>query len=173
MSRCGKREVDQDVSRRDGTARDGVVGSRQPERVGSRREQQGLVAGPGPDDCVAGPWRVRLLVASGAWGRLRGLLGRRRPLGLRSGLFLHPCRAVHSCAMAYPIAVWFIGPDGDVLRACRLAPWRWLSCPRAVAVVETHERLLARREDCRYRVEEQARRCLDRVRRQSSRVAGD
>ncbi|SAI40164.1 Uncharacterized ACR%2C COG1430 [Bordetella trematum] len=146
MSRCGKCEAGQDVSRRDGAAL---------------------------DECVARPCRVRLLVASGAWGRLRGLLGRRRPLGLRSGLFLYPCRAVHSCAMAYPIAVWFIGPDGGVLRACRLSPWRWLSCPRAVAVVETHERLLAGGEGSRYRVEEQARRCLDRMRRQISRVAGD
>lgn len=75
--------------------------------------------------------------------------------------------------MAYPIAVWFIGPDGDVLRACRLFPWRWLSCPRAVAVVETHERLLAGGEDCRSRVEAEARRCLGRVQRQIKRFAGD
>ncbi len=104
--------------------------------------------------------RLRLRVASGAWGRLRGLLGRRRPLGLRSGLLLHPCRAVHSGAMAYPIAVWFIGPDGDVLRAGRLPPWRWMSCPQAVAVVETHEDLLAGGRHARASIETQARRLL-------------
>lgn len=98
-------------------------------------EAQGAVASV-PRGVIA-QGRLRLREAAGWKGRLWGLLGRRRPPGPRSGLLLRPCRAVHTMAMAYPIAVWFIGPEGQVLRVRRLRPWRWASCRGAVAVVET------------------------------------
>ncbi|OZI58112.1 hypothetical protein CAL27_20580 [Bordetella genomosp. 1] len=90
----------------------------------------GAAAAPGAD-------RLRLVRARGWQGRLRGLLGRRRPLGRRTGLWLAPCRAVHTIGMRYPISVAFISDAGRVLRWVPvLRPWRMASCVRAVAVVE-------------------------------------
>ncbi|OZI72253.1 hypothetical protein CAL22_12730 [Bordetella genomosp. 12] len=91
-----------------------------------------------PDHGLTRPrGRLRLRVAQTWPRRLWGLLLRRRAPGGRSGLLISRCHAVHTLGMAYPIAVWFIGCDGRVLRARRLAPWRWASCRGAVAVVET------------------------------------
>jgi len=84
-----------------------------------------------------GASRLRLKVVSGAAGRLVGLLARRRPPGPRSGIWLAPCRAVHTLGMAYTIDVAFIGRDGRVLRVATLRPWRAALCVRAVSVVET------------------------------------
>ena len=81
--------------------------------------------------------RLRLVVVDGMAGRLRGLLARRRAPGPRSGIWLRPCRAVHTLGMAYAIDVAFIGRDGRVLRVATLAPWRAALCVRAVSVVET------------------------------------
>lgn len=83
--------------------------------------------------------RLRLLKLSTPWSRFWGLLPRRRPPGPRSGVWLLPCRAVHTLGMAYAIDVAFIGRDGRVLRALRLAPWRFALCVRAVSVVETRQ----------------------------------
>src|SRR5690606_21861232 len=43
--------------------------------------------------------RIRLVRARSMWARLRGLLGRVRPLGRRTGLWLSPCWAVHTFGM--------------------------------------------------------------------------
>lgn len=84
-----------------------------------------------------GAWRLRLKVVDDAAGRLVGLLARRRPPGPRSGIWLRPCRVVHTLGMAYAIDVAFIGRDGRVLRVKTLRPWRAALCVRAVSVVET------------------------------------
>lgn len=81
--------------------------------------------------------RLRLVRLSTPWARFWGLLPRRCPPGPRTGVWLLPCRAVHTLGMAYAVDVAFIGADGKVLRALRLVPWRFALCTRAVSVVET------------------------------------
>lgn len=80
--------------------------------------------------------RLRLVTARGTLARLRGLLGRRRPPA-RAGLWLAPCRLIHTVGMRHDIAVAFIDREGRVCRWIeRLAPWRCAGSMRAVAVVE-------------------------------------
>ena len=81
--------------------------------------------------------RIRLVRARGVWARLRGLLGRARPLGWRTGLWLSPCWAVHTFGMQYPIDVAFIGRDGCVLCLIRhLVPGRIAFFWGAASVIE-------------------------------------
>lgn len=81
--------------------------------------------------------RLRLVRAHGALGRLRGLLCRGRPPGPRSGLWLAPCRAIHTLGMRYPIDAAFLDADGQLLRLARnLPPGRVAVCLRAASVVE-------------------------------------
>jgi len=81
--------------------------------------------------------RIRLARARGATGRLRGLLCRARPPGGRTGLWLFPCRAVHTCGMRYAIDVAFIDARGCVLDIARnIRPGRVVWCRRARSVVE-------------------------------------
>lgn len=81
--------------------------------------------------------RIRLVRARGVWARLRGLLGRERPLGRRTGLWISPCWAVHTFGMRYPIDVAFIGRDGKVQRLVRdLGPGRVALYLRATSVIE-------------------------------------
>lgn len=55
-------------------------------------------------------------VASSAWSRMRGLLGRAQP-AQGEGLLLQPCNGVHTFGMRYPIDVLFLARDGYVIRA--------------------------------------------------------
>ncbi|AUL26113.1 hypothetical protein BTL49_08305 [Bordetella holmesii] len=103
--------------------------------------------------------RLRLVLACTWPRRLLGLLGRRRALGARSGLLIRPCHAVHSLGMAYPVAVWFIGREGQVLKARRLNPWRWALCRGAVTVVETSVGLLDAEDGGICRVEAAVEHC--------------
>ncbi|RIQ51081.1 DUF192 domain-containing protein [Bordetella avium] len=105
---------------------------------------------------------LRLRLAHTCLRRLRGLLGRRRPLGGHSGLLIVPCRAVHTVGMSYPIAAWFIGRDGRVLQVRRLPPWRWASCRGAVAVVETSLDVLDAEDGGVDRVEAAVKHCASR-----------
>lgn len=58
---------------------------------------------------------VSQLEFAGTFGRrLRGLLGRRQ-LAAGSGLLLAPCRAVHTCFMAFNIDVLFVDEEFNVL----------------------------------------------------------
>ena len=57
--------------------------------------------------------------------RARGLLGR-SGLAPGEGLWLAPCRQVHTCFMRFAIDVVFLDHGNQVLRLCReLAPWRF------------------------------------------------
>lgn len=56
----------------------------------------------------------RVAVADSTLARLRGLLGTAR-LPPRHGLFLTPCRQVHSFFMRYALDLVFVDPDGRVL----------------------------------------------------------
>jgi uncharacterized protein len=60
-------------------------------------------------------------MAEGAWNRTRGLIGRDSVDG---AIVLRPCKQVHTLGMRFPIDVAFCSPDGVVLRAVTLAPWR-------------------------------------------------
>jgi uncharacterized membrane protein (UPF0127 family) len=62
--------------------------------------------------------------ADNPWSRTRGLLGR-PGLEPGHGLWLAPCRQVHTFFMRFAIDVVFLDRIGTVLRLCRrMAPWR-------------------------------------------------
>jgi uncharacterized membrane protein (UPF0127 family) len=78
--------------------------------------------------------RARLACSLAA--RTRGLLGT-ASLPSGTGLWLKPCRSIHTFFMRYPIDVLFLDPAGKVVAQKTLSPWRlsgWI--PRAQSVVE-------------------------------------
>jgi len=80
--------------------------------------------------------RLRLRVAAGWVQRLRGLLGG-PPLRPHEGLWLVPCRAVHTFGMRRTIDVVFLDGRGRALKtAVRLRPNRIALCISAHSVVE-------------------------------------
>lgn len=72
-----------------------------------------------------------------AWpDRLRGGLGHAPP-GPGDGLWIVPCRAIHTVGMAWPIDVVFVDRRGRVLRIVpALRPGRAACCWRAWGVLE-------------------------------------
>ena len=86
-----------------------------------------------PDGSCCSLWLER---PAGFLGRLLGLIGR-LPLGAAQGLWLAPCRAVHTFAMRQAIDLLFVDRQQrvvDVVSA--LVPWRVAICRRAISVVE-------------------------------------
>ncbi len=68
--------------------------------------------------------------------RLRGLLGRALPAP-GHGLWLEPCRSVHSFGMHGRIDLLFVDDRSQVLEAhSGFAPWRIASCRRARSAIE-------------------------------------
>ena len=65
----------------------------------------------------------RLRLAHTHWTRLKGLLGT-RSLPPGEGLWLRPCRQVHTFGMRFPIDVAFCDRYGFVLHTTTLAPRR-------------------------------------------------
>ena len=57
------------------------------------------------------------------WQRLRGLIGQPAPPA-GQGVWLAPCRQVHTLWMRYPIDVVHLGQAGEVLSVQTLPPWR-------------------------------------------------
>lgn len=95
-----------------------------------------------PDDFwqLEGGGRVivpRLRLARGFWGRAIGLIGR-RTLAPGEGLWIEPCRAIHTAFMRFPIDALFLSPEGEIVDAVfHLRPWRWKAADRrARSVVE-------------------------------------
>jgi len=69
---------------------------------------------------------TELAVAQTHWSRLRGLLGASES-DFRNGrgLWIRPCRGVHTLAMRFPIDVVYLDPAGTVVHLERaLRPWR-------------------------------------------------
>lgn len=68
-----------------------------------------------------------LAVADGHWSRLRGLIG--TSLGQFNdgkGLWIVPCRGVHTLGMSFPIDVLYLTPLKTVVHLERnLQPWRF------------------------------------------------
>ncbi len=72
--------------------------------------------------------------AAGFWARTRGLIGRPPPRP-GTGLWLSPCRWVHTFGMRYPIDVVFLDRDRTVLEVVTVAPWRlspWVGAAESV-----------------------------------------
>jgi uncharacterized protein len=70
---------------------------------------------------------TELALAHTHWSRLRGLLGV-SPDDFRNGrgLWIRPCRGVHTLAMTFPIDVIYLDRDGTVVHLERnLQPWRF------------------------------------------------
>lgn len=70
---------------------------------------------------------TRLAVADGHWSRLRGLIGT-SAVEFRDGrgLWITPCRGVHTMGMSFPIDVVYLSPDKIVLHLeTNLRPWRF------------------------------------------------
>ena len=64
-------------------------------------------------------------VAENAWTRGRGLLGR-KGLPEGRGLWIRPCKSVHTCFMGFPIDLAYLAADGTVVKTCsRLQPFRF------------------------------------------------
>ena len=79
----------------------------------------------------------KLLIASTIWQRTSGLLFRPR-LQTGEALWIHPCQAIHTFGMRYPIGVFFLDQDKKVILAlARLNPLRIAWCVGADSVVET------------------------------------
>lgn len=67
---------------------------------------------------------MKIIRADGFGRRLIGWIGRRRA-GSDEGLWLVPCRAVHTLGMRFPIDVVFIDRQGRAMRIdTAVAPWR-------------------------------------------------
>lgn len=94
------------------------------------REARVVVASPGARASL------RLLCAEDFADRLRGLLGR-ETLTRQCGLWISPCRAVHTFGMRAPIDLVFVGPHNRILRVdAGLVPGRVRVCRRACGVLE-------------------------------------
>ena len=68
-----------------------------------------------------------LAVAETHWSRLRGLLGASEgDFRNGCGLWIRPCRGVHTLAMRFPIDVVYLDRSGTVVHLERdLRPWRF------------------------------------------------
>jgi uncharacterized protein len=82
---------------------------------------------------------TKLAVAQTHWSRLRGLLGASES-DFRNGcgLWIRPCRGVHTLAMRFPIDVVYLDSAGTVVHLERdLRPWRFAPVRlRAASVLE-------------------------------------
>jgi uncharacterized membrane protein (UPF0127 family) len=80
-----------------------------------------------------------LAVAETHWSRLRGLLGASEAEFLNGGgLWIRPCRGVHTLAMRFPIDVVYLDRAGTVVHVEHdLRPWRFAPVRmRAASVLE-------------------------------------
>lgn len=59
-----------------------------------------------------------LLIADGAWARMRGLLGR-SGLPDGTGMLLSPCNSIHTMGMRFPLDVIFLDRDQQVVRVVK------------------------------------------------------
>jgi uncharacterized membrane protein (UPF0127 family) len=82
---------------------------------------------------------TELALADTHWSRLRGLLGA-SAADFRGGcgLWITPCRGVHTLAMSFPIDVVYLDSEGMVVHLEQnLAPWRFAPVRlQATSVIE-------------------------------------
>src|ERR1700674_4156376 len=109
---------------------------------------------PGPHGQAFNQTRQRYLatelaVAQTHWSRLRGLLGASEgDFRNGSGLWIRPCRGVHTLAMRFPIDVVYLDRDGTVVHLePNLQPWRFAPVRlQAASVLELPNRSIAATE---------------------------
>jgi len=90
-----------------------------------------------------------LSIAHTHWTRLRGLLGTsENDFGNGRGLWIRPCRGVHTIAMAFPIDVVYLDRAGQVVHVEHdLQPWRFSPVRlQANSVLELPSGVVARTE---------------------------
>ena len=79
---------------------------------------------------------VRVPVADGFRARLLGLSWLEREAA-GPGLLIPNCRSVHTFGMRFPLDIYFLGDDDQVLRSCPdTAAGRFVSCRGATDVLE-------------------------------------
>ena len=80
---------------------------------------------------------TRLSIADTHWSRLRGLVGKTASdFQQERGLWIVPCRGVHTLGMRFPIDVIYLSPDKVVVHLePALAPWRFAPVRLKVASV--------------------------------------
>lgn len=102
-----------------------------PKKAGATRAEY-CVAGRGHSTVPA----LRLRVAASFWQRAQGLLLLRCP-GRHDGLWLRPCRAIHTVGMRRAIDVVFLDRHHRIVRVVHnMRPYRAAWCWRAYSVVE-------------------------------------
>jgi uncharacterized membrane protein (UPF0127 family) len=92
---------------------------------------------------------THLAVAQTHWSRLRGLVGASQDdFGDGRGLWIRPCRGVHTLAMRFPIDVAYLDREGTVVHIeSNLVPWRFAPVRlRAASVLELPHHTLAQTE---------------------------
>jgi hypothetical protein len=92
---------------------------------------------------------TELAIANTHWSRLRGLLGvSPDDFSNNSGLWIHPCRGVHTLAMRFPIDVVYLDRAGTVVHVQHnLQPWRFSPVRlQATSVLELPSHTVARTE---------------------------
>ena len=90
-----------------------------------------------------------LALAHTHWSRLRGLLGTSPDdFGNNCGLWIRPCRGVHTLAMRFPIDVVYLDRAGTVVHLeHNLQPWRFSPIRmQAASVLELPSHTVARTE---------------------------
>ncbi len=88
-----------------------------------------------------------LKVAQTHWSRLRGLLGvSAGDFGNGRGLWIRPCRGVHTLAMRFPIDVIYLDRAGTVVHVeHNLQPWRFSPVRmQAASILELPSHTVAR-----------------------------
>ncbi len=92
---------------------------------------------------------TNLAVAQTHWTRLRGLLGtKENDFRNGAGLWIRPCRGVHTLAMRFPIDVVYLDRSGMVVHLePNLQPWRFAPVRlQAASVLELPVHTIARTE---------------------------
>lgn len=92
---------------------------------------------------------THLAVAQTHWSRLRGLLGiPEDDFRNGCGLWIRPCRGVHTLAMSFPIDVLYLDRDSTVVHLeCNLQPWRFAPIRlQATSVLELPTQSIAETE---------------------------
>lgn len=86
---------------------------------------------------------LRLRIANGFWGKLRGLMWTSGP---RPGeaLLLRHCASVHTCFLFKALDLAYLDHDGVIVRLVpRLLPWRVSGCRDAVHTLELQHGAIA------------------------------
>jgi uncharacterized membrane protein (UPF0127 family) len=80
---------------------------------------------------------TELSLADTHWSRLRGLMGAsEQDFGDGRGLWIVPCRGVHTLAMRFPIDVLYLSKTGTVVHIeQKLQPWRFAPIRMQAATV--------------------------------------